>query len=133
MYADAWIQDSDFRDPDTQTMWDRDQLNAECEKIEKAAGIANPKDFRNEIVNYVLRYRAKNNGASPQWTECAAPSMRSKEPPVPPMRTKLMHATHTDHTLRHIIRDLVIGDRTCMLSTPRAVDVSAHDAMRIAP
>jgi serine protein kinase len=69
MYADAWIQDSDFRDPDTHQMWDRDQLNAECEKFEKAAGIANPKDFRNEIVNYVLRYRAKNNGASPKWTE----------------------------------------------------------------
>jgi serine protein kinase len=69
MYADAWIQDSDFRDPDTHQMWDRDQLNAECEKVEKAAGIANPKDFRNEIVNYVLRYRAKNNGASPKWTE----------------------------------------------------------------
>jgi hypothetical protein len=68
MYADAWIQDSDFRDPDTHQMWDRDQLNNECEKIEKAAGIANPKDFRNEIVNYVLRYRAKNNGASPKWT-----------------------------------------------------------------
>jgi serine protein kinase len=69
LYADAWIQDSDFRDPDTHQMWDRDQLNTECEKIEKAAGIANPKDFRNEIVNYVLRYRAKNNGASPKWTE----------------------------------------------------------------
>lgn len=69
LYADAWIQDSDFRDPDTQMMWDRDQLNAECEKVEKAAGIANPKDFRNEIVNYVLRYRAKNEGRSPLWTE----------------------------------------------------------------
>lgn len=69
LYADAWIQDSDFRDPDTQQMWDRDQLNAECEKVEKAAGIANPKDFRNEVVNYVLRFRAKNNGASPKWTE----------------------------------------------------------------
>ena len=69
LYADAWIQDSDFRDPDTQMMWDREQLNTECEKVEKAAGIANPKDFRNEIVNYVLRYRAKNGGKSPQWTE----------------------------------------------------------------
>jgi serine protein kinase len=28
MYADAWIQDNDFRDPDTHQMWDRDQLNA---------------------------------------------------------------------------------------------------------
>lgn len=69
LYADAWIQDSDFRDPDTHQMWDREQLNAECEKTEKAAGIANPKDFRNEIVNYVLRFRAKNGGANPKWTE----------------------------------------------------------------
>jgi serine protein kinase len=69
MHADAWIQDNDFRDPDTHQMWDRDQLNAECEKIEKAAGIVNPKDFRNEIVNYVLRFRAAHNGTSPKWTE----------------------------------------------------------------
>jgi serine protein kinase len=71
MYADAWIQNSDLRDPDTQEVWDRDQLNTECEKIEKAAGIANPRDFRNEIVNYVLRYRAnpENGGRSPKWTE----------------------------------------------------------------
>jgi serine protein kinase len=69
LYADAWIQDADFRDPDTHQMWDRDQLNSECEKIEKAAGIANPKDFRNEIVNYVLRYRAKNQDQNPKWTE----------------------------------------------------------------
>ena len=69
LYADAWIQDNDFRDPDTHMMWSREQLNVECEKVEKAAGIANPKDFRNEIVNYVLRFRAKNNGESPKWTE----------------------------------------------------------------
>lgn len=69
MYADAWIQENDFRDPDTHQMWDREQLNAECEKIEKPAGIANPKDFRNEIVQYVLRYRASNGGESPKWNE----------------------------------------------------------------
>ena len=68
-YADAWIQDTDYRDPETQQMWDRDELNTECEKIETAAGIANPKDFRNEIVNYVLRYKAAHNGQEPQWTE----------------------------------------------------------------
>lgn len=69
MYADAWVQNNEMRDPDTQEIWDRDQLNNECEKIEKAAGIANPKDFRNEIVNYVLRFRAAHNGSNPQWTE----------------------------------------------------------------
>ena len=43
-------------------------LNAELEKIEKPAGISNPKDFRNEIVNFVLRARANNAGKNPLWT-----------------------------------------------------------------
>lgn len=67
-YADFWIQDKDFRDPDTGEMFDRDALNSELEKIEKAAGIANPKDFRNEVVGFVMRYRANNGGQSPDWT-----------------------------------------------------------------
>ncbi len=29
--------------------------------------ISNPKDFRNEIVNFVLRARANNNGKNPSW------------------------------------------------------------------
>ena len=32
----------------------RRSLNDELEKIEKPAGISNPKDFRNEIMNFVL-------------------------------------------------------------------------------
>lgn len=67
-YADFWIQDKDFRDPDTGEMFDRDALNTELEKIEKAAGIANPKDFRNEVVGFVMRHRANNGGQSPDWT-----------------------------------------------------------------
>jgi serine protein kinase len=49
-------------------MMDRAMLNEELEKIEKPAGISNPKDFRNEIVNFVLRARANNAGANPRWT-----------------------------------------------------------------
>jgi len=67
-YADYWIQDEDYRDPETGESFDRQQLNAELEKIEKPAGIANPKDFRNEIVNFVLRARANNGGKNPAWT-----------------------------------------------------------------
>jgi serine protein kinase len=67
-YADCWIQDEDFRDPDTGEFFDRAALNAELEKIEKPAGIANPKDFRNEIVNFVLRARANNAGKNPTWS-----------------------------------------------------------------
>ena len=67
-YADYWIQDNEYRDTDTGEVFDRSALNAELEKIEKPAGIANPKDFRNEIVNFVLRARANNQGRNPGWT-----------------------------------------------------------------
>ncbi|HBP78368.1 MAG TPA: PrkA family serine protein kinase, partial [Halomonas sp.] len=45
----------------------RQSLNEELEKIEKPAGISNPKDFRHEVVNFVLRARAQNNGMNPSW------------------------------------------------------------------
>ncbi len=66
-YADFWIQDQEFRDPDTGHILDRSALNDELEKIEKPAGIANPKDFRNEVVNFVLRARANHQGKNPSW------------------------------------------------------------------
>lgn len=66
-YADFWIQDQDYRDPDTGEIFDRGALNLELEKIEKPAGISNPKDFRNEVVNFVLRARANNQGKNPVW------------------------------------------------------------------
>lgn len=66
-YADFWIQDQEYRDPETGEILDRVSLNEELEKIEKPAGISNPKDFRNEVVNFVLRARANNNGKNPAW------------------------------------------------------------------
>lgn len=67
-YADFWIQDQEYRDTNTGEILDRGALNSELEKIEKPAGISNPKDFRNEVVNFVLRARAKNDGQNPAWT-----------------------------------------------------------------
>ena len=65
-YADHWCQDNDYRDPETGQQFDRGALNDDLEKIEKPAGIANPKDFRNDIVQFYLRYKAKNSKA-PSW------------------------------------------------------------------
>ena len=67
-YADAWIEDMDYKDPDTGQMLNRDLLNQELTKIEKPAGIANPKDFRNEVVKFALRARANRGGQNPRWT-----------------------------------------------------------------
>lgn len=68
LYADYWIQDNDYRDPDTNQMFDRVELNKELEKIEKPAKVVNVKDFRHEVVNFALRYQAKHDGNNPKWT-----------------------------------------------------------------
>ena len=67
-YADAWIEDHDFKDPDTGQLMNRQVLEQELSKIEKPAGIANPKDFRFEVVKFSLRARSKNGGKNPSWT-----------------------------------------------------------------
>jgi serine protein kinase len=67
-YADAWIEDVDYKDADTGQLLNRELLNQELTKIEKPAGIANPKDFRNEVVKFSLRARANNGGKNPSWT-----------------------------------------------------------------
>src|SRR2546429_7598911 len=67
-YADAWIEDQDFKDPDTGQLLDRELLNQELTKIEKPASIATPKDFRNEVVKFCLRSRAQHGGNNPAWT-----------------------------------------------------------------
>ncbi|MGH1352681.1 MAG: PrkA family serine protein kinase [Methyloligellaceae bacterium] len=67
-YADAWIEDHDFKDPDTGQLMDRSLLDQELSKIEKPARIANPKDFRYEVVKFSLRARARNGGQNPSWT-----------------------------------------------------------------
>lgn len=69
-YADMWLQDQDYRDPETGQLLDRKTLNEELEKVEQPASVANPKDFRNEIVNFCLHYRA-DHGNYPKWTSYA--------------------------------------------------------------
>jgi len=65
--ADCWIQKEEYRDPYTGEVIKPNAINDELEKIEKPAGISNPKDFRNEVVNFVLRARASHSGENPQW------------------------------------------------------------------
>lgn len=66
-YADHWVQDKNFRDPNTGEQMNRQSLNEELEKIEKAGGIANPKDYRNDIVGWVIRHKASHAGDYPAW------------------------------------------------------------------
>lgn len=66
-YADYWIQDQDYRDPETGQIYNKHSLNDFLEEVEKPAGINNPKEFRYEIVQFVLRYKATHGGKSPSW------------------------------------------------------------------
>ncbi len=72
VWADHWVDDNDFRDPDTGQMSDRSVLNDKLEKLEKPAGISNPKDFRNEVVKFALKYQARNDGKKLGWKEYPA-------------------------------------------------------------
>lgn len=67
-YADAWVDGQDYKDPDTGQIFDLDVLDRELQKTERAAGIRNPRDFRNEVVKYALRQRASSEGKNPRWT-----------------------------------------------------------------
>ena len=97
-YADFWIQDQEYRDPETGDILDRGSLNEELEKIEKPAGISNPKDFRNEIVNFVLRARANNNGRQPVLAELREAALGHREEDV--LEHRRSAAGDFVHTLR---------------------------------
>lgn len=66
-FADNYIDEKDYPDPDTGLLMSREVLNKELEKIEKAAEISNPKEFRNEVVKFSLRSKAKFDGKMPRW------------------------------------------------------------------
>jgi serine protein kinase len=67
-YADAWVQGKDdYRDPSTNSVLEREDLDRELSKTEKPASISNPKDFRNDIVNFIIRYQAQHGGKLPAW------------------------------------------------------------------
>lgn len=67
LFAEAWLGDTSVRDPETHVILNRETLNSKLEEIEKPARIVNAKDFRNDIVHYVLRSRANNEGRMPRW------------------------------------------------------------------
>jgi serine protein kinase len=60
----------------------RELLNQELSKIEKPAGIANPKDFRNEIVKFALRARARNGGKQSRLDELREDARSDREADV---------------------------------------------------
>jgi serine protein kinase len=56
-----------FREQGSGIEIDKDEVDKDLSKLEKALGIANPKEFRSEIVDLVLRHRGKHEGKNPRW------------------------------------------------------------------
>jgi serine protein kinase len=69
LYADMWLQDQEYRDPHTGDILNREALDAWLKDIERPSNIPNVKDFRNDVVNFALRHRAKpeSGGKNPEW------------------------------------------------------------------
>ncbi len=66
-YAEQWGEDTPYKDPETHVLLDKAALGEWLEKIERPAGITNGKDFRSDVVKFVLRAQAKT-GHNPSWT-----------------------------------------------------------------
>lgn len=67
-YADLSLTDDDeFIDPFTKSPIDKAAIEKELSSIEKPAGISNPKDFRFEVVRFVMNEKLKNGGKMPDW------------------------------------------------------------------
>lgn len=68
-YAESWIEDLEYRDPNTGLVIDRLSLDKELLAIEQPAGITNAHDFRHEVVTFCNRARVKLKGKNPRWTD----------------------------------------------------------------
>jgi serine protein kinase len=66
-YAIHYLNDDDYRDPDTDTMFDKETLDSMLDRIEKPGRISNPNDFRHEVVRFALMFRAENKNKNPKW------------------------------------------------------------------
>lgn len=68
MYADHFLNEEDYRDGMTGMLMTTKDLDKFLQEIETPAGVRNAKDFRNEVVKFVLRYKSQHDGVSPRWT-----------------------------------------------------------------
>ena len=67
LYADAYLENQDVKDPETDEVRGREWIEQQLAKIERPAGIRNPKDFRHELVKAVLYLRAREGIEAPVW------------------------------------------------------------------
>jgi len=67
LYADFWIQDQEYRDRKPARFSTAAHSTRSWRRSRNRPASATRRTFRNEIVNFVLRARANNNGKNPSW------------------------------------------------------------------
>ncbi len=66
-HAQCVQSEIDYRNPHTGQILDVDMLEKELERLEKPAKILNPREFRQEVVMFCLKYQAQHGGKNPDW------------------------------------------------------------------
>lgn len=56
-----------YEDPDTRQMIEKADIDKRLKEIELPAKIGNEKDFRSDVVRFVMQYRMKNDNKMPPW------------------------------------------------------------------
>lgn len=59
--AQAYVQNKDYKDPNTGILMDSEEIHKELRVFEQAASVSSYESFRNDIVLYVLSQRAEGN------------------------------------------------------------------------
>ena len=67
--ADAWLDKTDYRDEEVGQLLNPTQLDAKLQEIERGANISNPEAFRQDVVRFVHKQRAK--GEEVKWDSYA--------------------------------------------------------------
>jgi serine protein kinase len=67
-YAELWLEDEDYRNPDTNELIPAERLEDYLSEIEIPSGLGGAKEFRNEVVKFCYKYRAKHGGKNPSWS-----------------------------------------------------------------
>lgn len=68
VYADNWLNEDDYRDPNSNLLMTSQDLEKFLEEVETPANVTNKRDFRNEIVKFCFKYQAQHEGSNPKWT-----------------------------------------------------------------
>lgn len=70
IYAQAYIEKQDYRDPETDELISLEQIETELAKIEDPAQIANKDSFRYEVAHFAMKVQL-DSGDMPRWNSYA--------------------------------------------------------------